>query len=100
MIWPDFKRGDRVKANEDADGDISGKEGICLDDHTETGFGHKNVEVAFDDGFTQSVRTHQLVKTNDALPNPNEADVEQAVSETWWDKAKGSLGQHVSRNPE
>ncbi len=72
MVWLEFKKGDNVVVNDKGEGTYRGRTGICLDDSTETPFGHKHVEVTFDDdGETVKLRTIHFDLTKKAKPDAN-----------------------------
>lgn len=56
--WPDWDKGQVVRGT---GGGMTGKVGTVISDVTESGFGHKWVEVKWDaDGKVQTVRTSLL----------------------------------------
>lgn len=57
--WPDFKKGDMVVAIKETH---KGRTGICLNDNTETQFGHKHVEVYFDNDVDDIPR-REIIRT-------------------------------------
>lgn len=73
MVWPDFNIGDNVIGNDKAEGSYRGRAAICIADSTITGFGHKHVEVQFDDtGENEKLRTIHLDLIQPAKPAATE----------------------------